>query len=120
MSSFAGYKMVGANAYSKQVGWAMELAKWITNEENQTIRFEKRGQGPSNIKAAESESVNEAPAIKALVLQSEYAKLQRISDKYWDPVAAFGGIMVDGNSEGKDLQKIMDDMVAGITAAEME
>ena len=32
MGSAAGYKMIGVNANSAQVGWAMELAKFLTNE----------------------------------------------------------------------------------------
>ncbi len=42
MSSFTGYKMMGVNAYSKYPEWAAKLADWLTNEENQTIRFEER------------------------------------------------------------------------------
>ena len=44
MSSFTGYKMMGVNAYSKYPEWAAKLADWLTNEENQTIRFEERNQ----------------------------------------------------------------------------
>ena len=55
MSSFVGYKMIGVNAYSKHKEWALKFADWITNEENQNLRFAKRGQGPSIINAAESE-----------------------------------------------------------------
>ena len=39
---FAGFKLLGVNAYSKNVGWAMLLAEWITNEANQTLRFNER------------------------------------------------------------------------------
>ena len=46
MGSAAGYKMIGVNANSAQVGWAMELAKFLTNEESQTARFEARQIGP--------------------------------------------------------------------------
>ena len=52
MSSFTGYKMMGVNAYSKYPEWAAKLADWLTNEENQTIRFEERNQGPSNTKCS--------------------------------------------------------------------
>ncbi|MDE7188236.1 MAG: extracellular solute-binding protein, partial [Lachnospiraceae bacterium] len=50
MSSFTGYKMMGVNAYSSHKEWAMRLADWLTNEENQTIRFMQKSQIPSNIK----------------------------------------------------------------------
>ena len=39
MASFTGYKMYGVNAYSDHIGWAHKLAEWLTNEENQTLRF---------------------------------------------------------------------------------
>lgn len=120
MSSFAGYKMVGVNAYSKEKEWAEKLAEWLTNEENQTIRFVKREQGPSNIKAGDSEEVAASPAIQALIEQSAYASLQRIGAKYWTPVETFGGIMVQGNADGIELQELLDNLVRGITASVTE
>lgn len=116
MGSFAGYKMLGVNAYSKNVGWAMELAKWITNEDNQTLRFEERGQGPANKNAAASDAVAASPAIKALIEQSDYANLQRVGGNYWDPVQTFGEIMANGNPDGEDLQTLLDNTVEGVTA----
>ena len=41
MASFTGYKMIGVNAYSDHLQWAHKLAQWISNEENQKIRFGK-------------------------------------------------------------------------------
>ena len=120
MSSFAGYKLLGVNAYSKNVGWAMELAKWITNEDNQTLHFTEKGMGPSNIKAASSDAVKQSVAINALIEQSDYATLQRVGANYWDPVATFGAIMVDGNSDNQDLQTLLDNTVAGVTADVVE
>ena len=35
MGSYAGYKFVGVNAYSKNTGWAMLLAEYLTNEQSQ-------------------------------------------------------------------------------------
>lgn len=75
MSSFTGYKMIGVNSYSENVDWAHKLADWFTNEENQTVRFVKQNQGPSNINAAASDEVLKVPAIQAIIAQSEYGKL---------------------------------------------
>lgn len=61
MASFSGYKMVGVNAYSENPEWAAKFADWMTNEQNQTLRFEMYAQGPSNTKAADSEEVKQAP-----------------------------------------------------------
>lgn len=115
MASFSGCKLIGVNAYSKSPKWAKRLAEWITNEQNQKLRFEMRGQGPSNKKAAASSEVQAAPAISALLQQSEFAQLQRVGGKFWDPVAAFAQNMAAGNPTGEDLQKQLDKMVKGIT-----
>lgn len=116
MASYAGYKMIGVNSYSNEKEWASKLAEWMTNETNQQLRFEKRGIGPSNSKAASSEEVSNSPAIQALVKQSEYASLQRIGPKYWNPVAAFAEQILNGSAVASNMQKVMDEMVADITA----
>lgn len=116
MSSFAGYKLVGVNAYSEYAGWAMLLAEWITNYDNQVLRFETRGLGPSNIEAGASDAVQASPAIAALAEQSIYATVQRVGGKFWDPATAFGTIAAAGNADGIDLQVLVDTMVEGIIA----
>lgn len=116
MASFSGCKLIGVNAYSKFPKWAESLAKWITNEQNQKLRFETRGQGPSNKKAAASAGVQSSPAIAALLQQSEFAQLQRVGGNLWDPVARFAQNMAAGNPTGEDLQKQLDKMVKDITA----
>ena len=77
MASFSGYKLVGVNPHSANVGVAMMLADYITNEDNQAKRFNDRQLGPSNIAVSKSEAVQSAPAIAALAEQSDYATLQR-------------------------------------------
>lgn len=116
MASFSGCKLIGVNAYSQHPEWAARLAEWITNESNQRLRFELRGQGPSNINAANSPEVQDSPAIAALLAQSEFSQLQRVGGKFWDPVAAFAGSMAEGNPSGTPLQEQMDRMVEGVTA----
>lgn len=116
MASFSGYKLIGVNAYSPHRDWAARLAKWITSEENQGLRFEMRGQGPSNKKAAASEAVQASPAIAALLEQSEYSCLQRIGGNFWEPVTSFTAEILAGNPSGKSLQELLDTMVTGIIA----
>lgn len=116
MASFAGYKMIGVNAYSDYTDWAAKLAAYITNEENQTLRFNERGQGPSNTNAAASSAVDESPAIQALIAQSAYASLQRVGGNYWTPVSDFGNALAAGNSSGQALQDLLDSMVEQVTA----
>lgn len=116
MHSFAGYKLVGVNAYTKNPKWAQRFAQWITNEENQMIRFEKKGDCPSNINAASSKKVTDSPAIAALAAQSEYAHAQRVTDSFWMPVYVFGTTITAGNLDEKSLQVLLDQMVKDITA----
>ena len=116
MASFSGCKLIGVNAYSAHPDWAARLAEWITNEENQALRFALRGQGPSNIHAANSPEVQSSPAIAALLAQSEFSQLQRVGGKFWDPVSEFAGSMARGNPSGASLQSQLDRMVEGVTA----
>lgn len=116
MCSFAGYKLIGVNAHTKHPEWAMKLARFLTNEENQKKRFDLTGECPSNIKAAASEQVQKSPAIAALAEQAKYASVQRVGDAFWTPTNVFGMVMADGNRDNKDLQGLLDKMVRGITA----
>ena len=115
MSSFSGYKMLGVNSNSKQKAWAEKLAEWITSQENQEYRFEVRGQGPSNKAAASSDLVKNSPAIKALLEQSEYAKLQYIGNNYWQAAEKFAIDIVNGKISKSTMQEELDKMVKGIT-----
>ena len=116
MASFSGYKLIGVNAYSKHREWAVKLAEWITNEENQELRFQMRGQGPSNINAAASKEVQDSPAISALLAQSEFSCLQRIGGNFWDPVTTFTANILAGNPSGESIQQQLDTMVEDIIA----
>lgn len=113
MASFSGFKLIGVNPHSANVGAAMLLADYVTNEENETLRFKERAQGPSNTNALAAAS---SPALTAVVEQSEYASLQRVGGNYWASAETLGQICVNGNPDGKDTQTLVDDAVAGITA----
>ena len=113
-SSYAGYKLVGVNAYSENIGWSMLLAEFISNEASQVAIFEATGEGPANTVAAASDAVMASPAIAALAAQSAYASPQRVGDKYWDPAATLGKNLAEGTVT--DFQAALDEAVAGITA----
>ena len=115
MASFSGCKLIGVNAYSQYPEWAARLAEWITSQENQSLRFQMRGQGPSNVEAANSPEVQASPAIAALLAQSEFSQLQRVGGKFWDPVSEFASNLARGNPSGADLQAQLDHMVEGVT-----
>lgn len=117
--SVAGYKMVGVNAYSQNAGWAALLADWLTNEENQAIRFAQREIGPSNNNVAASEEVAANVAIAALAEQSAYGVVQNVGNNYWDPSATFGEMIAQGQIDRNDeaaIQTAIDTMIAGVSA----
>ena len=116
MASFSGCKLIGVNAYSEEPKWAARLAEWITNEKNQQLRFELRGQGPSNVAVAESPVIKQSPAIAALLEQSEFSQLQRIGGKFWDPVSKFAENMADLNPSGQSIQEQLDEMAENVSA----
>ncbi len=117
MACYFGYKMLGVNPYSKNLDWAHKLAAYISNEENQKLRFEIRGQGPSNINASKDNEIMQSQAVQAVLAQSEFSELQRLGGNYWDPVTEFGKLMASGSTGGKNLQSILDNMVKMIKAS---
>lgn len=117
MSSFKGYKMMGVNAYSEHLEWAHKLADWITNEQNQTLRFEERRQGPCNINAAASDEVGKVPAIAAVIEQSQYGSLQRVGNSYWTACTTFADTIAAGNPDNMPLQDLMDKLANSIAAS---
>ncbi len=116
MSSYSGYKLIGVNPHSKNVGWSMLLAEYLTSEDVQVTRFNERGLGPSNINASESDAVKADPAISALAAQAAYATPQRVGGNYWTPAETLGSILAQGNPDGTDLQTLLDNTVEGIDA----
>lgn len=116
MASFSGSKLIGVNAYSKEHEWAEKLAEWIANEKNQALRFEKRGQIPSNINAAKADSVKNSPVAAAVMEQSEFSQLQRVGEKFWQPPVEVAMCIYADNPPGADFQRMLDVMVNKMTA----
>ena len=113
MGSAAGYKMIGVNANSAQVGWAMELAKFLTNEQSQETRFaERQIRINPSIAAGESDEVKANVAIAAVTAQNgANGVVQIVGIGYWDPSEAFGEIIAQGNPDGTDVQTLLDNLV---------
>lgn len=119
MGSAFGYKFVGVNAYSENIGWAAVLAEFLTNEEAQIERFEARQIGPTNKVAVESDAVKANAAISAVIEQSEFGVTQRVGGKYWDPSKTFGENIAQGKIAADDeagIQAALDNLVEGVTA----
>lgn len=114
MHSVVGYKVVGVNAYSKNSKWAQRLAAWITNKDNQELRFKERGEAPANQQAAQSDEVQNTPAVAALNAQSEYGHIQKVTGSFWTPACRMGTVIIAGNPKNKNLQKLLDETVEKI------
>ena len=118
--SVSGYKFLGVNAYSKNVGWATVLAEFLTNEESQATRFEQRQLAPTNKKVAASDEVSKNVAIAASAAQDAYGVIQSVSAMYWDPAKTFGEMIAQGSisaTDEKAIQDALDTMVEGAKAA---
>ncbi len=116
MSSFAGYKLVGVNSLTQFPIEAMDLADWLTNEQNQLKRFVDRAMGPSNIKVADSTEVKANIPLAALALQGQFATSQKnVLGNYWTPAEAFGTAM-ESKDYSTPVKDLLDAMVAQITA----
>ena len=119
MGSAFGYKFIGVNAYSENIGWAAVLAEYLTNEESQVARFDARQIGPTNLAAAEADSVKANAAVSAAVAQAPYGVIQAVGQKYWDPTATFGEMIAQGQLSVDDeagIQEALDTLVTGVTA----
>jgi arabinogalactan oligomer / maltooligosaccharide transport system substrate-binding protein len=114
MGSFAGYKLVGVNSQTKAPVDAMDLAEWLTNEQNQAIRFKQRAMGPSNIKVASGEEIKANIPLAALAEQSKFATSQKdVLGSYWAPAEAFGTAM-EAKDYSKSIKQLLDAMVQQI------
>lgn len=118
---YSGFKLMGVNGMSKEVGWAAVLAEFLTNESAQTKRYEARQLAPTNITASESESVKSNEMIVASIAQdAACGVLQDVGGKYWDPTATLGEIIAQGQLSVGDtdaIQAALDTMVEGVTAS---
>ena len=113
MGSYAGYKLVGVNNYSKEKGWAMLLSEWMTNEANQAKIGVAVNEAPSNIEAAKAPELQANVALKGLAEQSPFSDRQVVGGAFWTPANSLGAGLVDGTHT--DIQKALDDAVLGIT-----
>lgn len=119
MSCYSGFKLMGVNAYSKNSGWAVLLAEFLTNETSQTARFNARQLAPTNLNAAADEAVSSNIAIAASAAQDVFGSVQNVGGKYWDPTATFGQMIANGELDAADdaaIQKALDTLVEGVCA----
>lgn len=99
--SFAGYKLMGVNNYSKNKTDALEFAEFYTNEENQIKHFEQRGFVPTSEDAREDERVQADVCAKAITAQLAHSKTQKeVPSTLWVPMEGLGTAMITGAQSG--------------------
>lgn len=116
--SMHGYKLIGINSSTRYPNASQLLANYLTSEKCQMERAEKIGWGPSNINAANSDTVQSNKAIKALLDQSNYAVPQvNISYTFWEPMGNLGGYISDPycNHSTYELKYQFNRTIANIT-----
>lgn len=72
--SFVGVKSWMVNSYSENQHWAIELAKYISNEENSNHYFEVAGEMPANKSALEGDVITSNEYIQAFAEQVSYGE----------------------------------------------
>lgn len=99
--SFAGYKLMGVNNYSKNKTAAMDFAEFYTNRENQIKHFEQRGFVPTDETARQDERVQADICAKAITAQLNYTNTQKgVPSTLWIPMEGLGSAMVSGANSG--------------------
>jgi arabinogalactan oligomer/maltooligosaccharide transport system substrate-binding protein len=113
LSSYAGYKLIGVNGYSKNKGEAHKLALWLTNYDNQMTRYRARGFAPTNLRAAENEEVKADPILSALAAQRQFARTQKdVPVNYWTPTKGFGNALIGAKDGSMTKEKLKQQLVA--------
>ncbi len=118
MAPAYGYKFEAVNAYSKNTGWAVLLAEFISNEESQKLHFDLLKQPPTNSNVLASDAIQNDKAIAAAVSQGDFGVIQAVGQKYWDTSKTFGEMVAKGKINAKDdkaIQKALDNLVDGVT-----
>ncbi len=99
--SFAGYKLMGVNNYSKNKTDAMDFAEFYTNKESQIKHFEERGFVPTDVDARADEKVQADVCAKAITEQLKHSKTQKdVPSTMWVPMEGLGNAMVTASQGG--------------------
>ncbi|MBQ8429798.1 MAG: extracellular solute-binding protein [Clostridia bacterium] len=99
--SFAGYKLMGVNNYSKNKTDAMDFAEFYTNKTNQIKHFEERGYVPTDVEARADEKVQSDVCAKAITQQLQFSKTQKdVPSTLWVPMEGLGSAMITGAQSG--------------------
>ncbi|MBE6977318.1 MAG: extracellular solute-binding protein [Ruminococcaceae bacterium] len=108
LSGYFGYKLIGVNGYSKNKGEAHKLAQWLTNEQNQILRYETRGFGPTNINAMKLEKIVNDPVINTIFQQAAFNRTQKgVPSQYWTPMGSLITPIITAKENGTEVTDAM-------------
>lgn len=118
---FYGSKCIGVNAHSKNMAAAVAFATFLGNEENQTLRYQKSAQVPTNINAGSSDAVMADPLAAVIVKESNEASVMQpshsvFSTRYWTYAGAIPTEIRSGAINKDNVQEKMDTFVSAMTA----
>lgn len=121
MLSFYGSKCIGVNAHSKSMAAAVAFATFLGNEENQTLRYEKSNQVPTNITAGSSAAVTADPLAAVIVKESNEASVMQpshsvFSSRYWNYAGAIPTEIRSGEINKDNVQEKLDTFVNAMMA----
>jgi len=92
MHSFAGFKLYCVNADTKNKAVATDLAAWLTNPDNQKMRFQERNLIPVALSLADDIDVAVSTTAKAVMAQGSNAiampSIPEMSN-FWEPAGDF-------------------------------
>lgn len=120
MGSFIGVKSYNVSSYTKHPELAEAFVKFIANEENSKVRYEKTKEVPAVLALAEDPSVQESEAAAAIALQSQYAELMpgiTAMNSVWLPIDQALQTIATGKAEPKDaLEQAVEQIANDIEA----
>lgn len=120
LSNFADFKAYGVKSSTQYPKAAQELAEWLGGEECQLARFQEIDMTPTATALLSNAEVQANVAAYALIdMTGNYSTPQPTTSQisqYWDPVAAFGMGVVNGDVTRSNLQESLDSMVEGLTS----
>lgn len=120
MKNFASFKCYGVNSHSKNLKNAMELAEFLTNQDNQKVRFASRGFTPTNTALAkDKKALASNPAVAAEAAQTQFSILQPSIDQmsnFWTPMQSLGTSIENHKTTSATLQSDLNKLTAAILA----
>lgn len=115
MGSFIGVKSYNVSSYSENKELAEEFVRFLTNEENSKVRYEKTLEVPAVASLADDPAVAESEVATAIATQSQYAQVTpgiTEMNSVWEPIDTALQTVANGSGNPKEaldsaVQQIM-------------